>query len=1074
MNGTGRPDVQAVRAGLKDFHLRTVDYAFARMYTDPTPTHRMLIADEVGLGKTLVARGLIAQAIDHLWDAVKRIDVVYICSNADIARQNIKRLRLPGQEDFALASRITLLPTKLHHLSSNKVNFVSLTPGTSFERGSHLGIAEERALLWHLLARAWGRPPAGAGHLLRGWAGHAGFRDLVRRFPAEQIDSDIARRFVGVLGEGDHQRFEELCERFRVVPTDEDRHNQAQFVGDLRSRLAGVCMRALEPDLVILDEFQRFAHLLDGDDDASLLARQLFTFSDEHSNVRVLLLSATPYKMYTLSQESSEDDHYRDFLRTAGFLLRDPAERDRLERVLRTYRRGLYRLGDGEHPELHQARNDLEQSLRRVIVRTERLAASADRDGMLAEVPPRDMRLEPQDVRAYLDLAHIARAIGQRDALEFWKSSPFCLNFMDDYLLKRDFRQALAAPGVVPDLEGLLSAAKSLLPWDAVEAYESIDPANARLRALLADTVGRGLWRLLWMPASLPYWKPTGPFAEPGAQGVTKRLVFSSWQVVPKVIAALVSYEAEREMIRLHESRPKNTAEARRRRSPLLRFAADRTSGERRLTGMPVVGLLYPSPFLAQAVAPAGGGGGNRPPDSATLVRKVARELAPHLRAIGARHIRGRAPDEHWYWAAPMLLDAAADRGATTAWLRDPSTAAAFSGGAHDDADPGEGSLWAEHLRFAADTATAPGGLGSAPADLAMVVARMALAGPGTVALRALTHHTGGGASLRESWLRAAAGRIAWGLRSLFSTPEAVALLRGLEEGVYWRRVLDYSIAGNLQAVLDEYLHVLRDSMGLSDRGPADRAQALAAAVHDAVGLRAASLGVDVLRQGPDGRHSLDGVSMRSRFARRFDQSAQETGERVTTATQLRAAFNSPFWPFVLASTSVGQEGLDFHSYCHAVVHWNLPSNPVDLEQREGRVHRFKNHAVRKNLARRYGRLEHLDGEDPWEALFQRGVDDRPVDTTDLVPFWVFPANGDHHPSEGDMAKIERHVPSLPLSRESARIGDLRRSLAAYRMVFGQPRQEDLLAYLLDRLGPKGAAEHLADFRIDLSPPTGG
>jgi len=28
-------------------------------------------------------------------------------------------------------------------------------------------------------------------------------------------------------------------------------------------------------------------------------------------------------------------------------------------------------------------------------------------------------------------------------------------------------------------------------------------------------------------------------------------------------------------------------------------------------------------------------------------------------------------------------------------------------------------------------------------------------------------------------------------------------------------------------------------------------------------------------------------------------------------------------------------EGLDFHHYCHAIVHWNLPSNPVDLEQRE-------------------------------------------------------------------------------------------------------------------------------------------
>src|SRR3546814_9477258 len=34
----------------------------------------------------------------------------------------------------------------------------------------------------------------------------------------------------------------------------------------------------------------------------------------------------------------------------------------------------------------------------------------------------------------------------------------------------------------------------------------------------------------------------------------------------------------------------------------------------------------------------------------------------------------------------------------------------------------------------------------------------------------------------------------------------------------------------------------------------------------------------------------------------------------------------------------------DFHPYCYRVYHWNLPSNPVDLEQREGRVHRYKGH----------------------------------------------------------------------------------------------------------------------------------
>src|SRR5918992_104588 len=111
----------------------------------------------------------------------------------------------------------------------------------------------------------------------------------------------------------------------------------------------------------------------------------------------------------------------------------------------------------------------------------------------------------------------------------------------------------------------------------------------------------------------------------------------------------------------------------------------------------------------------------------------------------------------------------------------------------------------------------------------------------------------------------------------------------------------------------------------------------------------------------------------RGHFALRYAEERSEDGtEPVTRASQVQEAFNSPFRPFVLATTSVGQEGLDFHTYCHAVVHWNLPSNPVDLEQREGRVHRYKGHAIRRNVAATY-ELSHITPEavDPWESLFE-------------------------------------------------------------------------------------------------------
>jgi hypothetical protein len=161
----------------------------------------------------------------------------------------------------------------------------------------------------------------------------------------------------------------------------------------------------------------------------------------------------------------------------------------------------------------------------------------------------------------------------------------------------------------------------------------------------------------------------------------------------------------------------------------------------------------------------------------------------------------------------------------------------------------------------------------------------------------------------------------------------------------------------------------------------------------------------------------------------------------------------------------VGQEGLDFHHYCHAITHWNLPSNPVDLEQREGRIHRYKGHAVRKNVADAFGANALRDEDaDSWETAFELGRKGRSQEENDLVPYWLFP---------GD-AKIERHVPVLPFSREVERLNGLRRALAIYRMVFGQSRQEDLITYLLAEIPEAERDAIVTELQINLSPPAQG
>jgi len=1089
--GDERPDVEAVLAGLKDFQRDTVEHVFKRLYLDQDTTHRFLVADEVGLGKTLIARGLIARVVDHLWDEVPRIDIIYICSNGDIARQNVNRLRIGEQETFTLASRITMLPAQVHDLRAKKVNFISFTPGTSFNLHSSGGRVEERALLYWLLKRAWGLSNAMAPlNVLQGGAHAETFRSCVRWYDQNRsIDEEISLAFKQTLDrriahEGQENnlrtRFEDMCRHFPRGNTRASRHDEHvryKLIGELRGLLATTCLAALEPDLIVLDEFQRFKSLLHGTDAASELARGLFEYSDERSRARVLLLSATPYKMYTLTDESASDDHFADFANTVSFL--DPeANPTAFPHLLRDLRTELYRLADGGGERLPALKAALETQLRRVMVRTERLAVTPDRDGMLVHRPADHVRLEARDVESYCALQDVARILRVGDTIEYWKAAPYLLNFMEGYQLDRALDAVQDTPAQAAQLARLLNRDTGLLlDWDAIARYRAIDPGNARLRALATDTLDKGAWRLLWIPPALPYYRLAGAFADPVLARLTKRLVFSSWRVVPRAVASLLSYQAEREMIRTFEKEqdPENSPEARVRRRALLRFA--RTDG--RLTGMPVLGLLYPCVALAQECNPLllHGKDPDGLPTRESALADTRQRVQQLLDTIPSYWEEDGPEDEAWYWAAPILLDLVHDQAATAAWLNQPRLDLLWAG-QPDDGSEGEESRWTDHVAEARRLASRELRLRRRPADLADVLTLSALGAPGTTALRALSRVASGSSGSPDLSIRNAAARVAWGFRTLFNHPEVMALLRGTSQSValgtgqtpdeegasYWRQILQYTVDGCLQSVLDEYAHVLHDSNGLIDASPERTAKEVGETMQRALTLRTSSLGVENVQANGE-RLEIDTRRMRTRFALAFTQQRAEDGKEGARLDQVREAFNSPFWPFVLISTSVGQEGLDFHQYCHAVVHWNLPANPVDLEQREGRVHRYKGHAVRRNLALRHGGTVARDGQaDVWQAMFERASVERPAGTSDLVPYWIYPVDGGE--------SIERHVPALPLSRDAERFIALRRSLAVYRMVFGQPRQEDLVAYLLSHLSKEQIERLSTELRVDLSPPS--
>lgn len=124
----------------------------------PSCTAR-LIADEVGLGKTVVAQHVIYQLSEGLG---RPLVVFYMCSNLAIARQNRRKLLeilTPAQRHEADCpiDRLSLLPA-CEPPTHKKLNLYSLTPDTSIPiRKKHRrdGRQEERALVHALVERIW-------------------------------------------------------------------------------------------------------------------------------------------------------------------------------------------------------------------------------------------------------------------------------------------------------------------------------------------------------------------------------------------------------------------------------------------------------------------------------------------------------------------------------------------------------------------------------------------------------------------------------------------------------------------------------------------------------------------------------------------------------------------------------------------------------------------------------------------------------------------------------------------------------------------------------------------------------
>ena len=571
------------------------------------------------------------------------------------------------------------------------------------------------------------------------------YRPMIRGslgdFAKELAKFDKTRR-----GEGKptvRAMFDELVDDLawkRVFPDDLQKQRR-ELIGEVRRIMAIVGIAALRPDLVVLDEFQRFKDLLQPapGNFAADLAHRLFNFEDPESGraTRTLLLSATPYRLYTTADQI-EGNHYQDFLATCSFLLPDSTRVDRLQHSFNALRSAL--LSRGTLSDAEAICRDIGAQLRDVMARTERLAATPDRDGMLRELNA-EVPVKPDDLRAYLRLGDLAETVEHREPAEYWKSGPYLVNFMERYKLKEAVMRAAENGRFTRG--GVLKPGPGLLSWDEVEAYRRVDPQNGRLRWLLDDLAHARAFELLWIPPSVRYYDTGSVYESPEASSFTKRLIFSGWAVVPKVVSSLVSFEAERRAFaaRSHSY----TTDYRGRGGQRLAFrTSERTTGDarpgeaatsRRAAAMTAFLLTWPSPSLAEFGDP-------RP-----LARRSRRELAEVLDIVAAKVADAIEPvvrlapsvgvvDQRWYWAAPLFLDRRRHPAASARLLvRDSES---LWGG--DQAGRGLRAHLAEARAMAEH---GPEAFGRPPDDLVEVLAELAVGGPAQCALRMFSSVSG-------------------------------------------------------------------------------------------------------------------------------------------------------------------------------------------------------------------------------------------------------------------------------------------------------------------------------------------
>lgn len=970
---------------------------------------RVLLSDEVGLGKTIIARTVIdlAKSLPRIKDdGIYR--VVYVCSNQNIIRQNTMNLGISEDDIVPLSdSRLSmqhlilqerLMRDKCENEGDIPVQLIPLTPATSFSMTNGAGNIQERALMYAILKkhRELESKEKNLSLLLktRNVSKDSGWLDIVKSYiyKVEQCGPDYYNGLLLDLQENNtfKENFPKLVEAVTIQAND----IPSTVINKLRVAFAQVSLKRLEPDLVIMDEFQRFSGLLDLSEttEETMIAHEFF--SDDHPYI--LLLSATPYKPFTTLEELNEencDEQYQDFIKLMKFLHEGNGHNAaEFVSVWEDYSKKLSHISIGPFDALIASKRTAEEKMYDVMCRTERFS-----EGLIRTVPMNDLEITEGDILSYCQMQKLlteAKNVLQRRnkisfnpsydiPVEYVKSSPYLLSFMQNYQEWKTIKEAFDGKNV-PLIKNSRSQ-RLLVKIDDVYNYKKIPVTNAKLDVLQKILFDKHAECLLWVPASHPYYEVPENNVFFQNKDFSKILVFSAWGMVPRMLAIMLSYESER--LNINGAYKKITYTTRKKvgmnklqeeGGELLKYRSTYLAGKFDYTK-----------FMGKSV------------DS--ILDEIEKEIQCDIDKLGIPQINGTS--------APLLLN----------------LTKLFE---NEDVE-----------------------LRGIPIRAARTLAYMAVASPAVCFYRALkvlnvlddVNKTD--ATFQE--------RAVESIIAIFNRREGAAAveLSTPKTLTYYEQVLHYCVMGNLQSVLDEYLHLMEKGMAH------ETAQNIIATI-DKTFIKIKDYGVETTLSFCK-KNEAKPINMRRYFA--CDYAKGVADRNVEHNGTLQQAFNSPFRPFLLATTSVGQEGLDFHWYARKIVHWNLPSNPVDMEQREGRINRFKCLAIRRNVAKFFGY------KTTWREMFEEADRVWRVEMTagysEMVPYWCLPAEIIKE-YDSELEHIERLVPLYPMSIDSIRYEHLIDVLSLYRLTMGQPRQEELLQLLEGKVSP----EQMKQLLFDLSP----